>query len=80
MIGNRLLIDENNIAFLANCLSRQSGDLALDFLTRALNKPDLSYYDYTAIKDAIEALGEEVNADRTFNGDRDYEVLKERGE
>lgn len=80
MIGNRLLMDDDNMAFLANCLARQSSDLALDFLIRALNKPELSYYDYSAIKDAVEALGEEVDVDRAFDGDHDYEKLKERGE
>lgn len=80
IIGNKLLMDDNDIAFLANCLARQLSDLSLEFLNRALNKPDISYYDYSVIKDAIEALGEEINIDRAFDGDCDYEILKKRGD
>ncbi len=41
-----------------------------------LTNEDTVYYDYMAIKNALEELGGEVTIDRDFSGDSDYEELK----
>lgn len=63
-------------AFYANCLGKLNDAGALQYLYEALDDPELSYYDYTAVKYAIEELGGFVDIDRDFTGDPDFEKLK----
>lgn len=62
-------------AFYANCLGKLGDPDALQSLYDALNDRELSYFDYTAIKYAIEELGGGIEIDRDFSGDEDYEKL-----
>lgn len=64
-------------AFYAQCLAKVGGPGAVDALRRALNDPTLGYYEFNAVRDAIEALGEEADVEREFSGDRDYDAITE---
>ena len=37
---------------------------------------DLTYFDYLALRDAVESLGGDAGEERTFYGDPDYEALR----
>lgn len=45
-------------------------------LRAALSLSDLTYFEYLEIRNDIEALGEEVEGEREFYGDPDYEYLR----
>jgi HEAT repeat protein len=74
---DRFLTTPDRRAFYANCLGKLGDPEALQYLYEALADEDLGYYDYTAIKYAIEELGGIVELDRDFSGDPDYEKLKD---
>ena len=67
-------------AFYAQCLAKTSDDMALPALMEASDLPQISYFDYTAIRDAIEELGGELDHEREFSGDKDYTALQEKDE
>ena len=66
-------------AFYANCLGKLGDPEALVSLQEALEDRELNYFDYTAIKYAIEELGGAIDIDRDFTEDEDYAKLT-RGE
>ena len=72
---DKFLYSSGNRAFYASCLGKLSDADALPYLYESLSEENLGFYDYTAIKNAIEALGGEVEIDREFDGDSDYESL-----
>ena len=41
---------------------------------------DLTYYDYLALRDAVEELGGFVEIERIFDGDADYQRLQDWGD
>ena len=43
---------------------------ALPALEEALRRDNIRYYDYVAIRNALEALGGQVDIERDFSGDR----------
>ncbi len=49
----------------------------MPILLQAARHPELTYYDYTAIRDAIEALGGELIDVREFFDDQDYILLQD---
>jgi len=63
-------------AFYAQCLAKTGDERALPVLARAAGLPMLSYYDFVAIRDAIEELGGELEQFRDFSEDRDYMLLE----
>ena len=65
-------------AFFAQCLAKTGDERALPILIQIAKHPQLAYYDYIAIRDAVEELGGELVDSREFSGDRDYMILKER--
>ena len=67
----------DNMHFYAQCFARLGDDRAKPLLLRALQMPDIDYFTYTALRDAVEELGEWVEIEREFSGDRDYELLRE---
>ena len=73
---DKFLYSSSNRAFYASCLGKLGYDDALTYLEEALREDIIGYFDYTAIKNAIEELGGEVTIDRDFTGDSDYESLK----
>ncbi len=72
----RFLYGDRLKAFYASCLGKLGNSDALPYLEQALKDEGLMYYDYISIRDALEELGGEVNIERDFTGDSDYESLK----
>jgi hypothetical protein len=64
-------------AFYASCLGKLCNDKALPYLEDALRQEGLSYFDYVSIRNAVEELGGEVNIERDFEGDKDYDALSD---
>ncbi len=77
---DKFLYSADKKAFYASCLGKLGNDKAIPFLEEAIKQEDIVYYDYISIKNAIEELGGEINIDRDFSGDKDYESLKNMGE
>lgn len=69
-------ISDENVAFYAACLAKFGDDRAVQILEEALKENDFNYLNFTAIKHAIEQLGDFINIERTFDGDSTYELLK----
>jgi len=63
-------------ALHASYLAKLGDSRAIDTLREMLKLFDLSYFDYIELRDAVEALGGEVEDERTFYGDPDYEALR----
>ncbi|MGE5493769.1 MAG: hypothetical protein ACM3S4_00455 [Burkholderiales bacterium] len=72
----RFLYGDRLKAFYASCLGKLGNEDALPYLEQALKDEGLKYYDYMSIRDAYEELGGELNIERDFTGDSDYESLK----
>ncbi len=71
----RFLLSDTQKAFYANCLGKIGNPKALPALEEAIRQEGLKYFDYVAIRNALEELGGEVDIERDFTGDRDYESL-----
>ena len=76
----RFLYSEGKKAFYASLLGKLGSERALPYLEEALRQENVNYYDYTAIKNAFEALGGEIEIERDFSGDTDYESLIDMGD
>lgn len=72
----KFLYSDSQKAFYANCLGKLGNDQALQYMIDELKSEDTVYFDYISIKNALEELGEEVDIERDFSGDKDYESLK----
>ncbi|MBT3319928.1 MAG: hypothetical protein HN948_03180 [Clostridia bacterium] len=72
----KFMYTETNKAFCASCLGKLGNADAVSHLEEALRNEETGYYDYMAVKNALEELGGEVTIDRDFSGDSDYEALK----
>lgn len=59
----------------AQCLGRYGDARAAEVLQRAMQREELSYFEYQAMMEALEALGTFVDIPREFHGDADYELL-----
>ena len=77
---DKFLYSDAHRAFYASCLGKIGNDSALPFLEEELKDDDIIYFDYIAIKNAYEELGGEINIERDFSGDNDYESLKDMEE
>ena len=67
-------------AFYARCLAKLGEEAAIEPLTAAMRADDLTYYDYLALRDAVEELGGLVEIERVFDGDADYQRLQDWGD
>jgi hypothetical protein len=74
-IMERFLLSDNQRAFYAQCLGKIGNPQALPVLEEALRQEGLKYFDYVAMRNALEELGGEVDIERDFSGDNDYESL-----
>ena len=63
-------------AFAARLLGRYGDARAVEPLKAVLGMSDLTYFEYMEIRNAVEALGGEIDAEREFYGDPDYEYLR----
>ena len=71
----RFLLSDTQKAFYANCLGKIGNPAAIPALEESLRQENLRYFDYVAIRNALEELGGEVDIDRDFTGDKDYDSL-----
>ncbi len=76
----KFLYSDAQRAFYAICLGKLGNEKAIPYLEEALKNDAITYYEYIAIKNALEELGGEVEIERDFSGDKDYESLKNMGE
>ena len=76
----KFLYSDIQKAFYANCLGKIGNESALPYLEEELKSDDITYYEYVSIKNALEELGGEIEIERDFTGDKDYESLKNMGE
>lgn len=63
-------------ALYASCIGKLGDPRALDDIRRMLNLSDLRYLDYIELRDALEVLGGEIDEERSFYGDPDFEALR----
>lgn len=63
-------------ALYASCLGKLGDPRALDDIRMMLDLSDLRYLDYIELRDALEALGGELDEERSFYGDPDFEALR----
>lgn len=61
----------------ARLLGRYGDARAIEPLKALLDLTDIGYYEYMEVRNAVEALGGEVEIEREFYGDPDYEYLRE---
>lgn len=76
LVEYRFLNAPERRALYATYLAKLGDERALEPLRRIAEAVDLTYYDYLEIVNAIEALGGEVEYEREFYGDPDYEALR----
>ncbi len=76
----RFLYSEQHKALYASLLGKLGSENALPYLEEAMRRQSLKYYDYLAIKNAYEALGGEIEIERDFSGDEDFEALAKMGD
>lgn len=79
-ILERFLYTETNKAFYASLLGKLGSEKAMPYLQEALSLENIRYYDYMAVKNAFEALGGEIDIERDFSGDKDYDLLMKMGD
>jgi hypothetical protein len=70
--------DREGRVVLAAILGKYGSESAIPVLLGALEDPVLTYYEYTAIKNAAEELGADSVPEIPFDGDKDYERMKEK--
>lgn len=63
-------------ALYAALLGKLGDPRAIEPMRALLNLTDLSYLDYIELRSAIEQLGGDAGEERTFNGDPDFEALR----
>lgn len=79
-VMERFLFSEDGKAFYASLLGKLGSEKAIPYLSDILRQDGINYYDYTAVKNALEALGSENDIERDFSGDKDYEKLIDMGD
>ncbi|MBR0369031.1 MAG: hypothetical protein IJH86_11645 [Clostridia bacterium] len=62
--------------YYAGLLADYGDPRAVEPLMQALQLTDLNYLDYIEVRNAIEALGGDPGEERVFDGDPDYEALR----
>lgn len=77
---DKFLYTTDKHAFYASCLGKLGNEKALPYLEEVLRQEGLSYFDYVSIRNALEELGGEINIERDFVGDEDYDVLSDMEE
>ena len=51
-------------------------DRAVEPLKALISMSDITYFEYMELRNAVEALGGEIEQEREFYGDPDYEYLR----
>lgn len=73
---HKLRNDPEQRAMNAALLEKLGDERAIEPLKQMLSLFDLTYFDYLALRDAVESLGGDAGEERTFYGDPDYEALR----
>ena len=60
----------------ARLLGRYGDARAIEPLKAQLAMSDISYFEYMELRNAVEALGGEIENEREFYGDPDYEYMR----
>ncbi len=76
LLMDELKKPEADIAFLANCLGRLGDVRAVEALRELLYRPEIQYYEFKEVKNAIEELSGEEIEEMDFPGDPLYDYLK----
>lgn len=63
-------------ALTASLLGKLGDERAIEPLKRIIDTREVGYFDYIELRAAIEALGGDAGEEPCFDGDRDYEALK----
>ena len=63
-------------AAAARLLGRYGDARAVEPLKTLLSMSDITYFEYMELRNAVEALGGEIEQEREFYGDPDYEYLR----
>lgn len=71
-----LMAEPDYRAYYAGLLADYGDPRAVEPLMKAQALVDLNYMDYIEIRNAIEVLGGDPGEERVFNGDSDYEALR----
>ena len=71
-----LMVDHKIRGYYAGLLADYGDERAIEPLKKAHQLTDLNYLDYIEVRNAIEALGGDPGEERVFNGDPDYEALR----
>jgi len=67
---------DDNIAFAASALGRMGDARALPYMKSALEEPFVDYFNYNAIKNALEQIEGVELPDKDFSGDSLYDYMK----
>lgn len=73
---NQLVMDHENRGFYAGLLADYGDARAVEPLKQMHAMADLDYLSYIEVRNAIEVLGGDPGEERVFNGDPDYEALR----
>lgn len=68
--------DHEHRGFYAGLLAEYGDERAVEPLRAVHQLTDLGYLDYIEVRNAIEALGGDPGEERVFNGDPDFEALR----
>lgn len=63
-------------ALFASFLGKLGDERALPVLRAAMDDPEINYLDYIELRNALEAIGGDAPAERSFDGDPFYESLR----
>ena len=72
-----LLVEHRIRGYYAGLLGDYGDARAIEPLKQAHQMTDLNYLDYIEVRYAIEALGGDPGEERTFDGDPDYEAMRD---
>ena len=75
-VVDKLLNDPERRALYASYLAKLGDARAIEPMTRLIGMSDIGYLDYIELRNAIESLGGDAGEERAFDGDPDYEAMR----
>lgn len=72
---DKFIYNTDKRAFYASCLGKLGNEKALPYIEDALRQEGITYFDYISMRNVVEELGGEVDIERDFTGDNDYDAL-----
>lgn len=77
LLMNELMLGECDLSFLAFCIGKYQDFRAIEPLKEVLKEPGIDFFEYTAVRNALEELGAEIEEEREFDGDDIFELMKD---